>query len=70
MELKEAGGQLDDFDDDIEPQRPTFDEKYFLFNWNEEHPEIQIPDEIADDIDNDWIITQLQKEDVINEYLA
>ena len=70
MELKEAGGQLDDFDDDIEPQRPTFDEKYFLFNWNEEHPEIQIPDEIADDIDNDWVITQLQKEDVINEYLA
>jgi hypothetical protein len=27
-----------------------------LFNWNEEHQEIQIPDEIADDIDNDWVI--------------
>jgi hypothetical protein len=31
MELKEAGGQMDDFDDDIEPQRPTFDEKFYLF---------------------------------------
>ena len=57
MERKEAGGQMDDFDDDIEPQRPTFDEKFYLFNWNDEHPEIQIPDEIKDDIDSDWVIT-------------
>lgn len=69
LELKASGEQMEEFDEDIEPQRPTFDEKFYLFNWNEEHPEIIIPEQIQDDIDNDWIVSQNQKEDVINDYL-
>jgi hypothetical protein len=59
VEIKASGGTMEDMDDDIEVIRPTFDEKFFLFNWNEEHPEIIIPEEVKDDIDNDWVITFL-----------
>lgn len=47
-----------------------FDEKYFLFQFDEDSPEVIIPDEIKDDVDNDWIIPQDQKETIIEEYLA
>lgn len=47
-----------------------FDDKYFLFQWDEDQPEIIIPDEVKDDVDNDWVIPQDQKEHAIEEYLT
>jgi hypothetical protein len=31
-----------------------FDENFFLFNFEENNPQIVIPEEVIDDIDNDW----------------
>ena len=47
------------------PARPVFDDKFFLYNWDEEHPAITIPPEVIDDIDNDWVLTEEQKEEHI-----
>lgn len=41
-----------------------------MYNYDQEHPEIEIPEFVQDDIDLDWIITEEQKEDIINDYLA
>jgi regulator of protease activity HflC (stomatin/prohibitin superfamily) len=35
-------------------ERPEFDEAEFLKTFNEANPEIVIPDEVEDDIDNDY----------------
>ena len=45
-----------------------FDEKYFLFNYDEEHPAIYIPDEVKDDVDNDWIISIEKKDELISHH--
>lgn len=48
---------------------PQFDEKYFLFGFDEEHPEVEIPAEVPDDVDNDWDLPQERKEDEIQAYV-
>ena len=48
----------------------SLDEKYFLFQFDEDNPAIVIPDEVHDDMDNDWVIEADQKEATIEEYLA
>jgi hypothetical protein len=45
-----------------EPTLKEFNERYFLFNWDQEHEQITIPDEVVDDIDNDWILTKELKD--------
>jgi len=50
--------------------KPVYDENYFFFNWDEEHPEIKIPDEVIDDVDNDWMVSAERKEDLVTEYMA
>jgi hypothetical protein len=47
---------------------PVYDEKYFLYNFDEEHPETVIPQEVIDDVDNDWIITATRKDELLTEY--
>lgn len=66
---KEAGEEPE-LEDDEEPIKPAFDEKYFLFNWDEDHPAIEIPPEVVDDVDNDWIIEATKKDDVIQDFIA
>ena len=51
------------------PEVPVFDEKYFLFHYDEEHPETLIPGEVAEDKDHDWFIPENQIEEVIEIYL-
>ena len=53
---KDAGEQPELEEGEEAPTKPHFDEKYFLFHWDEEHPDVMIPDEVGDDVDNDWII--------------
>ena len=64
----EAGNPPELEEDEDEPIKPEFDEKYFFFNYDEEHPQILIPDPVIEDIDNDWVITPEQKDEFINEY--
>lgn len=45
-----------------------YDEKYFLYNYDDEHPEIVIPPNVTDDVDNDWQITASRKDDLLTEY--
>lgn len=53
------------------PIQPVFDEKYFFYNWNDNNPPIEIPPPIMDDIDNDWIISSVEKkEEFINEHVT
>jgi hypothetical protein len=53
----DEGNQPELDDGEEPPTKPVHDENYFFFNWDEEHPEIQIPDEVVDDVDDDWLIT-------------
>lgn len=48
----QAAGTLDP--EEEVPIKPMYDEKYFLYNYDEEHPEITIPPSVTDDIDHDW----------------
>ena len=45
-----------------------YDEKYFLYNYDDEHPEIVIPPNVTDDVDNDWLITASRKDELLTEY--
>ena len=48
--------------------KPVFDEKFFLYGWDDEHPKILIPEEVVDDIDNDWQIPKDLKDQLIEEF--
>jgi hypothetical protein len=64
-----AGGETPDLEEGEEPpMKPNFDEKFFLYNWDEEHPAINIPAEVVDDVDNDWIIAADKKDDLIADF--
>jgi hypothetical protein len=52
------------------PVKPEFDEKFFLYGWDEEHPKVFIPPEVIDDVDNDWIIPHDKKDEMIAEFAA
>ena len=52
------------------PTLKEFNDRYFLFNWDEENPQIVIPDEVKDDIDNDWKLTPELKTELIDEFIA
>ena len=47
------------------PIRPVFNEQEHLENWVAENPEIIIPDEVVDDIDNDWELNEEEEETMI-----
>lgn len=51
------------------PTLPKFDEKYAIFEFDEEHPSIPIPDEKLDDKDNDWVLSGDGKEEAIADYV-
>ena len=50
------------------PSLPQFDSKYFMFGYDEEHPPIIIPAVIVDDTDNDWVISQDKKDELVTSY--
>ena len=50
------------------PVLPEFNEEEFLEKWDEETPEIVIQESIADEIDNDWDLTQEEIEEHIRRY--
>jgi hypothetical protein len=44
------------------PVMPVFDEEEFLSKWVEDNPPIFIPDEIEEEKDNDWVISEEEEE--------
>jgi hypothetical protein len=47
------------------PEMPIFNIEDFLVKWNEDNPEIIIPNEVIDDLDNDWILSEEEEEHLI-----
>jgi hypothetical protein len=47
---------------------PVFDPRETLEKFDEENPDIEIPSEIVDDIDNDWVLDETEAEVVIAAY--
>ena len=52
------------------PERPVFNEQEHLTRWDEENLVIVIPEEVVDDIDNDWELTEEDEEAMIQTYQA
>jgi hypothetical protein len=64
-------GIVPDLNGEDPPIKLTFDEKYFHYNWNDEHPPIEIPSMPEEEIDNDWIIPNNEKkEEMINDHVT
>jgi hypothetical protein len=40
-----------------------------MVKWNEEFPEIIVPDEVVDDIDNDWELGEEEEDNLIRAWL-
>jgi len=70
QEQVEAGEAPELEEGEDPPEKPVFDEKFFLYGWDEEHPAIIIPAEVVDDLDNDFIISPDKKEEMIAEFAA
>ena len=69
-DAKDKGSDAELAEGEDEPELPTFDQQYFVDNWDEERPEIKIPPEVIVDRDNDWFIKQADREEVITQYQA
>ena len=49
---------------------PEFDAAEAGEKFDEENPEVEIPDEIVDDINNDWVLDEAENEALIAKYNA
>jgi len=49
---------------------PEFVAEEYLEKFDEDNPEIYIPDEVVDDIDNDWPMTEDEEAELIAQYWA
>lgn len=52
------------------PELPKFNEEEAAEKFDEENPEVLIPEEIVDDIDNDWALTEEENEALMAKYMA
>ncbi len=52
------------------PQMPVFNKQDFLAKWLTENPVIEIPEAVADDVDNDWLVSPAEAEYHINVYFG
>ena len=55
---------------EVPPVMPVFNVEEFVNKWLIENPVIQIPDQIVDDIDNDWVLTQQEIDYHVNAYFT
>ena len=64
----EQEGEDDDEGEGESPEKqdkhkPVFNEKEFLERWDEENPEIQVPDEVVEDQDNDFNVEIIEQQE-------
>ena len=65
-----ASENEDEAEQEEPPTLPEFDEVEAGEKFDEENPEVEIPDEIVDDINNDWILDDAEKDALIAKYFA
>lgn len=79
MRKRESGEELpeemeeEEEDADKEPPvKPVFDEEeaFQRFDEREENAIVEIPDEVVDQIDDDWKLSENEEADLIAAYLA
>ena len=68
---EEAASENEDEGEQEEPPTmPEFDEAEAGEKFDEENPEVEIPEEIVDDINNDWVLEPDEREALIAKYFA
>ena len=67
----EAASEGEDGEEQEEPPTlPEFNETEACERFDEENPEVEIPDEIVDDVNNDWVLTEEENDALIAKYFA
>jgi len=67
----ENGGDQDESGEkEAAPVLPVFNKEAFLANWLNANPEILIPEEPIEEVDNDWIMSQSELDYNVNTYLG
>lgn len=51
------------------PQCPPYDEKDWENKFDAETADIEIPEPIADEVDNDWVLTSEEADALIDKYI-
>ena len=68
---EEAASEGEEGEEQEEPPTlPEFNESEAAERFDDENPEVEIPDEIVDDINNDWVLTEEENEALIAKYFA
>jgi hypothetical protein len=49
---------------------PEFNREEMEERFDEEFPEIEIPEEVEDEVDNDWVLAEDEWETLLNNYTA
>jgi len=52
------------------PIKPEFNEEEILQKFDDDFPEIEIPNEVIAQANNDWILTEEEEAKLIEDYLA
>ena len=52
------------------PVLPEFNEEETLEKFDDENAEIEIPDEVIDDVYNDWVLSEDEEAQLVNDYWA
>lgn len=50
------------------PEKPEFDPKEIEEKFDDDNPEIDIPDEVPVEMDNDWDLDEAEEEAAITAY--
>jgi hypothetical protein len=52
----------------VAPEKPEFDPKEIEEKFDDDNPEIDIPDEVPVEMDNDWDLDEAEEEAAITAY--
>ena len=47
---------------------PLFNQKEAADKFDEDNPEVEIPPEVVDEIQNDWVLTEEEESKLIEDY--
>ena len=70
-EYGEEAGSANEEDEEKEPPvKPLFNEKEVMDKFDEDNPEIEIPPEVVDSINNDWTLSEEEEQKLVEDYWA
>lgn len=68
---EEHGSEDEDDRANVDPPvMPEFDRADAEGRFDDENPEVIIPDEVVDHVDNDWLLDEDEKEQLVTQYHA